>query len=71
MMNHILQQKGQTATSGMLVFIGRLWYATEHTVERFLSKGVSLFLHMQTPKESVLDKLWAEEVGFECQVSCV
>lgn len=39
-------------------------------VEQFLTKGVSFFAQAK-PEESVLDKLWAEEVRFECQVSCV
>lgn len=71
MMNHILQQKGQTATSCMLAFIGHLRDASVHlggTVP--VQRGLS-FLHMQNSKRILLDKLWAEEVRFECQVSCV
>lgn len=67
MMNHILQQRGQTATSGMMAFIGHLWYAVVHHSEIVPVKRGLFFAHAQL----LLDKLWAEEVAFECQVSCV
>lgn len=71
MMNHTLQQKGQPATSGEMAFMAHLWYAPVHRSEIVPVERGLIFFFFFAHVKLLLDKLWAEEVWFECQVSCV
>lgn len=79
MNNKHAAERGQTATSRTLAFMGHFWNAIENLRDISRSEGVSLlfffpllfFLPMQNSQKIPLHKVWAEEVWFECQVSCV
>lgn len=50
MMNHILQLKGQSETSGMLGFIGHVWYAIVHLCGTVPVERGLFFAHSEVKK---------------------